>query len=133
MTTATATATASAAGARAGRAKIKTVVGTRRQLDAAELAATGLRDRWYPIYPSRFVGPGDMVKVRRLGVDWLLFRDARGGQIRMLEDRCPPHRSAPRYPWANTWGDRVACKYHGVQVDGRGTVVSVPGDARLRA
>jgi phenylpropionate dioxygenase-like ring-hydroxylating dioxygenase large terminal subunit len=104
--------------------KTPKVVGTRRALSAEEIAATGLRDRWYPILPSRFVAAGEMVKVRRLGVDWLLFRDARG-TISMLEDRCP-HRSAPLSVGQHL-GDRVACKYHGVQVDGTGTVVSVPG------
>jgi len=43
----------------------------------------------------------------------------------MLEDRCP-HRSAPLSVGQHL-GDRVACLYHGVQVDGTGTVVSVPG------
>lgn len=104
--------------------KTKKVVGTRRTLDATELAATGLRDRWYPIYPSRFVKPGGMVKVKRLNVDWLLFRDARG-KLFMIEDRCP-HRSAPLSVGQHL-GDRIACRYHGVQVDGTGTVVSVPG------
>ncbi|ANZ23317.1 MULTISPECIES: Rieske 2Fe-2S domain-containing protein [Rhodococcus] len=99
-------------------------VGTRRPMDADEIAATGLRDRWYPILPSRMVEPGAMVKVTRLGVDWLLFRDARGA-VHMLEDRCP-HRSAPLSVGQHL-GDRVACLYHGVQVDGTGTVVSVPG------
>ncbi|MDO2934621.1 Rieske 2Fe-2S domain-containing protein [Paeniglutamicibacter sulfureus] len=121
--------TTSTVSAVAGRAKgtglkKRYVVGTRRELDAGELAATGLRDRWYPIYPSRFVGVGDMVKVKRLNVDWLLFRDSTG-QIRMLEDRCP-HRSAPLSVGQHL-GDRVACKYHGVQIDGEGKVVSVPG------
>lgn len=99
-------------------------VGVRRVLDAEDLAATGLRDRWYPILPSHMVRPGQMQKVTRLEVDWLLFRDARG-RLSMLEDRCP-HRSAPLSVGQHL-GDRVACKYHGVQVDGTGTVVSVPG------
>lgn len=104
--------------------KVPTVVGTRRQLSAEDLAATGLRDRWYPILPSRFVGAGEMVPVKRLGVDWLLFRNA-DGRLHMLEDRCP-HRSAPLSVGQHL-GDRIACKYHGVQVDGTGLVVSVPG------
>ncbi|GGV36646.1 Rieske 2Fe-2S domain-containing protein [Paenarthrobacter nicotinovorans] len=104
--------------------KKKYAVGVRHHMDAAELAASGLRDRWYPIIPSRFVGAGAMVKVKRLNIDWLLFRDARG-QVRMLEDRCP-HRSAPLSVGQHL-GDRIACKYHGVQVDGTGKVVSVPG------
>ncbi|OUC77562.1 Rieske 2Fe-2S domain-containing protein [Gordonia lacunae] len=99
-------------------------VGTRRHLDADEIAATGLRDRWYPILPSRMLEPGAMVPVRRLEVDWVLFRDAQG-RVRMLEDRCP-HRSAPLSVGQHL-GDRIACAYHGVQVDGEGTVVSVPG------
>ena len=99
-------------------------VGTRRHLDADEIAATGLRDRWYPILPSHMIKPGEMVPVRRLEVDWVLFRDAKG-TVRMLEDRCP-HRSAPLSVGQHL-GDRVACAYHGVQVDGDGTVVSVPG------
>ncbi|RRQ27411.1 3-phenylpropionate dioxygenase [Rhodococcus sp. Eu-32] len=99
-------------------------VGTRRHLDAADIAATGIRDRWYPILPSHMVEPGAMVPVRRLNVDWVLFRDAQG-TVRMLEDRCP-HRSAPLSVGQHL-GDRIACLYHGVQVDGTGTVVSVPG------
>ncbi|WP_409331172.1 Rieske 2Fe-2S domain-containing protein [Trujillonella humicola] len=113
-----------AAPARPRVAKTPKVVGTRRTLSAEELAATGLRDRWYPILPSRFIGAGEMKKVTRLGVDWLLFRNAHG-RISMLEDRCP-HRSAPLSVGQHL-GDRVACRYHGVQVDGSGTVVSVPG------
>jgi phenylpropionate dioxygenase-like ring-hydroxylating dioxygenase large terminal subunit len=104
--------------------KPKNVVGTRRVLDAEEIAATGLRDRWYPIYPSRFVQGGDMVRVKRLDVNWLLFRDAQG-QVHMIEDRCP-HRSAPLSVGQHL-GDRIACMYHGVQVNGAGKVVSVPG------
>lgn len=104
--------------------KTPKVVGFRRSLSAEELAAYGLRDRWYPILPSRFVAAGQMVPVRRLGVDWLLFRNAES-RIYLLEDRCP-HRSAPLSVGQHL-GDRVACRYHGVQVDGTGTVVSVPG------
>lgn len=110
--------------ARAKAPKVTRVVGTRRQLGVEEIAATGLRDRWYPILPARFIAAGEMVKVKRLGVDWLLFRNA-DGRIHMLEDRCP-HRSAPLSVGQHL-GDRIACKYHGVQVDGTGRVVSVPG------
>jgi sec-independent protein translocase protein TatC len=43
----------------------------------------------------------------------------------MLEDRCP-HRGA-RLSLGKHLGDRIACWYHGVQVDGTGTVAAVPG------
>lgn len=89
-----------------------------------ELRATGLRDRWYPVLPSRMVKAGEMRKVTRLGKDWLVFRDA-GGKLSVLADRCP-HRNAP-LSIGQHLGDRVKCQYHGVEVDGTGTVVKVPG------
>ncbi|ROZ98093.1 Rieske 2Fe-2S domain-containing protein [Gordonia sp. OPL2] len=123
--TATTASTTSATGAtRPSRGRPTFAVGTRRHLDADDIAATGPRDRWYPILPSHMVEPGAMVPVRRLDVDWVLFRDPQG-VVHMLEDRCP-HRSAPLSVGQHL-GDRIACAYHGVQVDGGGTVVSVPG------
>lgn len=109
---------------RTRRVRTKKVAGTRRTLSAEEIAATGLRNRWYAILPSQMLPEGSMKKVTRLSVDWLLFRDA-AGEVHMLEDRCP-HRSAPLSVGQHL-GDRIACKYHGVQVNGQGTVVSVPG------
>ncbi|OYN94032.1 Rieske 2Fe-2S domain-containing protein [Enemella evansiae] len=127
----TATATPNTAGANTGndaaqrpKSRPRKAAGTRRTLTAEEISANGLRNRWYPILPSRMVAAGSMTKVTRLGVDWLLFRDSEG-VVRMLEDRCP-HRSAPLSVGQHL-GDRIACRYHGVQVDGTGTVVSVPG------
>lgn len=120
----TTTPTTTRPAATGGPGKPRYAVGVRRPLDADDLAATGLRDRWYPILPSHMVKPGEMVKVTRLDIPWLLFRNAHG-ELSMLEDRCP-HRSAPLSVGQHL-GDRVACKYHGVQVDGTGTVVAVPG------
>ncbi|TWP34688.1 Rieske 2Fe-2S domain-containing protein [Leekyejoonella antrihumi] len=93
-------------------------------LDLDELTATGLRDRWYPVLPSKLVPRGDMKKVTRLGKDWLLFRDSKG-KLSVLADRCP-HRNAPLSAGQHL-GDRVKCQYHGVEVDDSGTVVKVPG------
>ncbi|MFI6314491.1 Rieske 2Fe-2S domain-containing protein [Nocardia fusca] len=118
MTTATTSAPTATGGSK------KRAVGVRKEMTAADIAAAGLRDRWYPILPSRMVKPGESKKVTRLSVDWVLFRDPQG-TVHMLEDRCP-HRSAPLSVGQHL-GDRLACKYHGVQVDGTGTVVSVPG------
>lgn len=88
------------------------------------LYRNGLRDRWYAVCPSSFIQPGRIEKLRRLGQDWILYRDT-AGKVSMLEDRCP-HRGAP-LSQATHLGDRVGCKYHGVQVDGTGTVRAVPG------
>lgn len=96
----------------------------KKTLSADMLYATGLRGRWYAVCPSHFVAPGALYKVTRLNENWVLFREP-GGVLHMLEDRCP-HRGAPLSHGTHL-GDRIACAYHGVQVNGQGTVVSVPG------
>jgi phenylpropionate dioxygenase-like ring-hydroxylating dioxygenase large terminal subunit len=96
----------------------------RTNATAEEIFATGLRNQWHPVLPSRFVAPGGMRRVTVLDTPWLVFRRA-DGTVHMLEDRCP-HRGA-RLSLGRHLGDRIACWYHGVEVDGTGTVVSVPG------
>ncbi len=91
---------------------------------ADHIYAHGLRNQWHPVVPSRFVEPGGMRRVTALGENWLLFRKS-DGALSMLADRCP-HRGAP-LSLGKHLGDRVACWYHGVEVDGAGTVTSVPG------
>lgn len=96
----------------------------KKTLTADDLMATGLRNRWYAVCPSSFAGPGALRRLTRLGEDWILFREP-DGRLHMLEDRCP-HRGAPLSQGTHL-GDRIQCAYHGVQVNGEGTVVSVPG------
>ncbi|OLM11406.1 recombinase-like helix-turn-helix domain-containing protein [Pseudonocardia sp. Ae505_Ps2] len=91
---------------------------------AAELVARGLPDQWYALCPSSAVPAGELVRLHRAGVDLLLWRDA-GGEVHVQQDRCP-HRNAPLSRGVHL-GDRIACNYHGVQIDTGGTVVSVPG------
>jgi phenylpropionate dioxygenase-like ring-hydroxylating dioxygenase large terminal subunit len=96
----------------------------KKRLTADEIFATGLRNQWYAICPSHMVPVGGIHKVRRLDMDWVLFRES-DGTLRMLADRCP-HRGAP-LSLGQHLGNKLACAYHGVQVDGTGTVVAVPG------
>jgi phenylpropionate dioxygenase-like ring-hydroxylating dioxygenase large terminal subunit len=91
---------------------------------ADALLAYGLRDQWYALCPAAAVPVGELVRLHRAGEALLLWRDA-SGQVHVQRDRCP-HRNAPLSRGVHL-GDRVACNYHGVQVDGSGTVVSVPG------
>lgn len=96
----------------------------RTHLSGDQIFATGMRNQWHAVCPSHFVERGGMKRITRLGENWLLFRES-NGEIRMLADRCP-HRGAPLSQGQHL-GDRIACKYHGVQVDGTGTVKAVPG------
>lgn len=95
----------------------------KKKWTAEELYATGLRNKWYAVCPSSFVPSGAIRRLRRLGEDWVLFREA-NGSLHMLEDRCP-HRGAA-LSLGHHMGNRIACAYHGVEIDGSGTVVSVP-------
>ncbi|EGD54910.1 aromatic ring-hydroxylating oxygenase subunit alpha [Gordonia neofelifaecis] len=97
---------------------------SRGSLSADEIFATGMRDQWHAVCPSDWVKRGEIRKLRRLNEDWVLYRQS-DGTVRMLADRCP-HRGAPLSHGMHL-GDRIACKYHGVQVGGDGTVLAVPG------
>ena len=104
---------------------------------AAEILATGILDLWYPVAPSWQVGSAP-IGVTRLARQIVLWRDA-AGQVHALEDRCP-HRGA-RLSLGWNLGDRVACWYHGIEIDGNGRVCNVPavkncpmeGEQRVRS
>lgn len=84
----------------------------------------GLRNRWHPVLPSRFVADKP-VGIRRMGERIVLWRGP-GGAIRAMADRCP-HRGAP-LSLGRVAGDRIACWYHAVEIGADGTVLCVPGE-----
>ncbi len=90
--------------------------------DAARILNTGIRDLWYPVAPSWQVGNAP-IGITRLAEQIVLWRDG-NGQVHALEDRCP-HRGA-RLSLGWNLGDRVACWYHGIEINGQGTVCNVP-------
>jgi len=85
-------------------------------------ARRGLLDCWHPVLPGWALQDGPL-GITRLSRNIVLWRDA-GGVVHALEDRCP-HRGA-RLSLGWNLGDRLACRYHGVQVNGVGEVVEVP-------
>jgi phenylpropionate dioxygenase-like ring-hydroxylating dioxygenase large terminal subunit len=82
----------------------------------------GLRNAWYPVLPSWRIHDAP-VGITRLGENIVLWRDNQG-QVHAIEDRCP-HRGA-RLSLGWNLGERVACWYHGIEIDGSGTVQNVP-------
>ncbi len=93
------------------------------EADVEDLLAKGLRNQWYVICPSSFVTEKPL-SLRRCGYRMVFWRDTTG-VAHALEDRCP-HRGVP-LSCGIVMGDRIACGYHGVQVDTRGVAVCVPG------
>ena len=86
----------------------------------------GLLNSWYAALPSWAVN-ATPIGVTRLGRAIVLWRD-KNGQAHALEDRCP-HRGA-RLSLGWNLGDRLACWYHGVEVDTDGVVADVPAVAK---
>ena len=82
----------------------------------------GVLNAWYPVLPSWGVTDRP-VGITRLSEHLVLWRD-QDGQIHALEDRCP-HRGA-RLSLGWNLGNRLACWYHGIEVDHAGTIIDVP-------
>lgn len=82
----------------------------------------GLRGVWYPVLASWEVS-ANPVGITRLEQQIVLWRD-QNGVIKALEDRCP-HRGA-RLSMGWNLGERIACWYHGIEIDSTGEVKDVP-------
>lgn len=87
-----------------------------------EYLELGIRNRWYPVLASWEVGTSP-VGITRLGENIVVWRDEDGG-LHAIEDRCP-HRGA-RLSLGWNLGNKIACWYHGVEVNDEGKVVDVP-------
>ena len=90
--------------------------------EVEKLLNRGLRQRWYPIAPSWMVQENPL-GVTRLSEHLAIWRDE-SGIPHVIEDRCP-HRGA-RLSLGWNLGDRLACWYHGVEVNHEGEVIRVP-------
>ncbi len=85
---------------------------------------------WYPAILSTDL-TDTPVKKRMLGLDFVVFRDAKG-QAHCLSDTCP-HRGGS-LSGDKVKGDHVQCPYHGWEYDGKGDCKRIPSlgpDARI--
>lgn len=83
----------------------------------------GLRGQWYPVAKSVQLRTDRPHGVRVLGEKLVMWRGS-DGAIKCVEDFCP-HRGAP-LSYGEIHEGNVGCRYHGVVVDGTGTVQRVP-------
>ena len=94
---------------------------------AVEAALTqGLRGQWYPVAKSVQVKRGATFALPFMGEQLVLWRDE-AGSVHCVEDYCP-HRGAP-LSRGEVIPEGLSCRYHGVTLDGTGTIVRVPAMA----
>lgn len=82
-----------------------------------------LLDDWHPVAAAGAVPAGELVPVRLLDRELVLWRAA-DGNVRAWEDRCP-HRGT-RLSIGRIYGDEVVCAYHGWHFDGGARCTLVP-------
>ncbi len=97
-------------------------VTTTTQSAAQALVNRGLQNYWYPVAASWQVNSAP-IGITRLSENIVLWRDGKN-QVHALEDRCP-HRGA-RLSLGWNLGERIACWYHGIEINSKGTVEKVP-------
>jgi phenylpropionate dioxygenase-like ring-hydroxylating dioxygenase large terminal subunit len=83
----------------------------------------GLLGQWYVVAKSVEIGHDKPQAAKALGRNLVLWRGA-DGKIQCVDDRCP-HRGAPLSRGEVLEGN-IACRYHGVTLDGSGKVLRVP-------
>lgn len=88
-----------------------------------ERVNSGLLDRWYVAGKSVQIKANAPFGTTVLGRKIVLWRDT-AGKAHALEDFCP-HRGAPLSRGEVHEGN-IACRYHGITLDGTGTILRVP-------
>jgi len=84
-----------------------------------------LRRFWQPIATVADIQREQVLKVRRLGEDLVLYKSRRG-EYGLVQERCP-HRSAS-LAYGIPHDDGLRCPYHGWLFNGQGTCLEQPFD-----
>jgi phenylpropionate dioxygenase-like ring-hydroxylating dioxygenase large terminal subunit len=85
---------------------------------------------WYPMIRSEDLGPGKPEKVKVLGLNFAVFRNAAGEAI-TLSDTCVHRGGSLSGPWElgqqpRIVKDCIVCPYHGWEFNAEGACVSIP-------
>jgi phenylpropionate dioxygenase-like ring-hydroxylating dioxygenase large terminal subunit len=91
-------------------------------VSADDIVRTGVLNHWYLVCRSSDVGQKP-TRLTRLNRPIALWRD-KDGKVHAIEDFCP-HRGA-RLSMGHVVDMGLACRYHGVTVDGEGVIRAVP-------
>lgn len=90
-----------------------------------------IKNVWYIAAHSDELQAGGILG-RSIAGQRIVFCRRADGTVFALEDQCP-HRRAPLSMGELVEGVNLRCPYHGITFDGKGTCVSVPGQASFPA
>lgn len=82
-----------------------------------------IKNQWYAIYPSKKIKKGQVLSLRRLSLDLVLFRNQKG-QLGAVMDRCS-HRGAALSK-GKVKGDCLQCPFHGLEFSIHGQTQFIP-------
>ena len=80
-------------------------------------------DCWYVVLEGRELGPSKPIRVKRFGLDLVVWRDETGAP-RAVSDRCP-YRGAS-LSLGRVREGAIECPFHGFRFDGEGACIKVP-------
>ncbi|WKY44098.1 aromatic ring-hydroxylating dioxygenase subunit alpha [Eubacteriaceae bacterium ES2] len=87
-------------------------------------------NQWYAILPSRAVKSNQLLAVKRLNLELVLFRSS-GGKLGCIIDQCS-HRGAALSK-GKVKGDCIQCPFHGLEFDPDGRCTFVPANGKAFA
>ncbi len=82
-----------------------------------------INNQWYAIIPSEAIKMGKVIGIKRLNMNLVLFRNAKG-ELGCLRDKCS-HRGA-KLSKGVMKGDCVQCPFHGIEFDRSGKCTKIP-------
>ena len=80
-------------------------------------------NQWYAVLPSKMVKKSQIVSVKRLNMDLVLFRNTKG-ELGCVTEKCP-HRGAALGK-GKIKGDCISCPFHGLEFDKDGKCSFIP-------
>lgn len=89
------------------------------------IAGRYLAQHWQPMALSRDYTPGVAKRVKLLGNFYTLYRGG-GGEITLVQDRCPHRGTSLAYGWVE--GSSIRCRYHGWRFAANGQGEEFPAE-----
>lgn len=79
-----------------------------------------IKNKWYAILSSSEIKNGQLLGVKRLGENYVLYRD-KDGKISCFADKCAHRGAALSKGWKKE-NDCIVCPFHGIEYDKTGNV-----------